>query len=128
MKQTTTTNQGFYRSRHGCLLGVCQGIADWRNMPVIWVRLATVVITLITGFWLGLAVYIIVGLLMKPAPVVPTKTDEEEEFYSTVSSSRQHALRRLHRTFEELDRRTRRLEDAVTSTEYDWQNRLNSGK
>lgn len=124
----TTARNGFYRSRRGWLLGVCQGIADWRDMPVLWVRLATFVLVLLSGFWLGMAIYIVVGLLMKPAPVIPTTTDEEQEFYSSVSVSRQHALRRLQRTFDELDRRTRRLEDAVTSTEFSWHDRLNSGK
>lgn len=117
-----------YRSRHGWLLGVCQGLADWRNMPVIWVRLAVAIAIALTGFWLGIAVYVIVGLIMKPAPIAPIQSEEELEFYSTVSSSRQQALRRLQRTFEELDRRTRRLEHSVTSSEFEWEQRLNSGK
>ncbi|WP_269540665.1 envelope stress response membrane protein PspC [Cerasicoccus fimbriatus] len=117
-----------YRSRHGWLLGVCQGLADWRNMPVTWVRLAMIIAIALTGFWLGIAVYVILGLIMKPAPMAPIESDEELEFYSTISSSRQQALRRLQRTFEELDRRTRRLEHSVTSSEFEWEQRLNSGK
>lgn len=127
MSQSPIPNT-LYRSRKGVFLGVCQGIADWREFPVIWVRLATVVAIILSGFWLGLALYVAVGLLMKPAPVLPTDTDEEREFYSSISASRRHALRRLQRTFDELDRRTRRLEDSVTSAEFDWQNRLHSGK
>ncbi|GHB96319.1 envelope stress response membrane protein PspC [Cerasicoccus arenae] len=117
-----------YRSRNGWLLGVCQGMADWRQVPVLWVRLAVFITIMLTGFWLGLAIYVIVGLLLKPAPVLPTSNDEEQEFYASISTSRRQALGRLQRTFEQLDRRTRRLEHAVTSSEYDWQRRLNSGK
>ncbi|WP_309400875.1 envelope stress response membrane protein PspC [Cerasicoccus maritimus] len=117
-----------YRSRNGWLLGVCQGFADWRNLPVFWIRLAVAIIAILSGFWLGIALYVIVGLLMKPAPVMQPSNEEEQEFYSTISNSRQQALRRLKRTFDELDRRTRRLEHAVTSSEFDWERRLNSGK
>lgn len=117
-----------YRSRNGWFLGVCRGLADWRNVPVIWIRLAVAIGVVLTGFWLGLAIYVVVGLLMRPAPVIPVKCDEELEFYTSISASRKNALRRLQRTFEELDRRTRRLEDAVTSSEYDWQRRLDTGK
>ncbi len=122
------TNKPLYRSRHGCFLGVCRGLADWCGVPVSWIRLAVVIAIFLTGFWLGLAVYVIVGFLMKPEPMVPIRNDEEQEFYASISTSRKTALRRLQRTYEELDRRTRRLEDAVTSTEFDWQNRLNSGR
>ncbi|WP_309382237.1 envelope stress response membrane protein PspC [Cerasicoccus frondis] len=117
-----------YRSRHGWVLGVCQGIADWRGLPVTWLRLGILAAIVLTGVWLPLAVYVIVGLIMKPAPIAPIQSEEELEFYSTVSTSRQQALRRLQRTFEELDRRTRRLEHSVTSAEFDWERRLNTGK
>jgi len=127
MSKPFQTN-GLYRANDGVVLGVCQGIANWRNIDVFWVRLAAIIVIFLSSIWLGVLAYIVVGLIMPKAPAMEISNDEEEEFYSSVAASRKHALRRLQRTFDELDRRTRRLEDSVTSTEFDWQKRLNSGK
>jgi phage shock protein C len=35
------------------------------------------------------------------------------------------AIRRLKRTFDNLDRRIRRIEDIVTARDYEWEQRLN---
>lgn len=113
-----------YRSRNGLLLGVCRGIAEWRDIPVIWVRLAVLILVVLSGFWLGLAAYVVAGLLIKPEPVLTPDSDDEFEFYDAVARSRRQALQRLQRTFDRLDRRTQRLEHAVTSTDYRWSRRL----
>jgi len=121
-------NRPLYRSRRGCFLGVCKGIAEWRGIDTVWVRLGVFIAIWLSGLWPGLAIYVIVGLLMKPEPVVPPVNDQEQEFYDDVASSRKRALAQLKRSFDALDRRTRRLEAAVTSNEYDWERRLNSGR
>ncbi len=61
---------------------------------------------------------------MKPEPVVPFQSVEDEDFYNTYVSSRSMALHRLKKTFENLDRRIRRMEDIVTAPDYDWDSRL----
>lgn len=35
--------QGLYRARDGALLGVLKGIADYFNLPVIWLRIGVIV-------------------------------------------------------------------------------------
>ena len=40
-----------YRARNGQVFGVCQGIANWRDLPVDAVRLVMIVIILVTGFF-----------------------------------------------------------------------------
>lgn len=117
-----------YRSRRGWFLGVCQGLAEWRQVSVGWIRLAVFIGIWLTGLWPGLAAYVIAGLLMKPAPMVPPANEDEQEFYDAIARSRSQALRRLKRTFDELDRRTQRIEDAVTRVDYDWQRRLDTGR
>ena len=115
-----------YRSRHGCILGVCRGLAEYMNVSVFWMRVIALVLLVFTGFWLVLGLYFLAALLMKPEPVVPLATEEDDEFYNSYTSSRTMAVRRLKRTYDNLDRRIRHMEDIVTSREYDWDRRLNS--
>lgn len=113
-----------YRSRDGVACGVCQGLANHFQFNVFWVRMLTVIGTLITGLWPGIIVYAVAAMLMKPEPVVPFETVDDQEFYNSYMSSRKMALHRLKKTFDNLDRRIRRMEDIVTARDYDWETRL----
>ncbi len=115
-----------YRSRHGVILGVCRGSAETRGLSVGWVRFLAVMILLFTGFWPMIGLYFLAAVLMKPEPVVPLSDDEEREFYSSYTASRSMALARLKHAYDSLDRRVQRMENVVTSREYDWERRLNS--
>ena len=115
---------GPYRSRRGVVFGVCRGFAEYMDVSVAWMRIILVVIGFLTAWVPTILGYVIVALLMKPAPVVPINTDAEQEFYNSYTSSRQMALQRLKRTFDRLDRRIRRMEGIVTDREYDWQRRF----
>jgi len=88
-------------------------------------RVIAVVLFFISGIWPMVIVYFVAALLMKPEPVLPLKTEEEQEFYDSYASSRRMALHRLKRTYDNLDRRIQRVESIVTSREYDWERRLN---
>ena len=116
---------GPYRSRRGKILGVCKGLATYFDFPVLWMRVIAVVLLFISGMWPMVIVYFVAALLMKPEPVLPLKTEEEQEFYDSYASSRRMALHRLKRTYDNLDRRIQRIESLVTSREYDWERRLN---
>ncbi|NUM56487.1 MAG: envelope stress response membrane protein PspC [Candidatus Hydrogenedentes bacterium] len=114
-----------YRSRHGLIFGVCRGVAEYLGFSVFWMRVLTIGGAIFTGIWPMIAVYIIAALVMKPEPVVPFEEDSEQEFYNSYVSSRSMALARLKRTFDNLERRIRRMENLVTAREYDWERRLN---
>lgn len=121
------TLQGkFYRSRNGVILGVCRGIAEYFDFSLFWIRAIAVIFLIFTGFWPTLIVYFIAALLMKPEPVIPIHTDEEQEFYDSYVHSRKWATDRIKRRYENLERRLRRLEHTVTSPEFDWEKRLTS--
>lgn len=121
------TLQGkFYRSRNGVILGVCRGIAEYFDFSLFWIRAIAVIFLLFTGFWPTLIVYFIAALLMKPEPVIPIHTDEEQEFYDSYVHSRKWATDRIKRRYENLERRLRRLEHTVTSPEFDWEKKLTS--
>ena len=116
--------QSLYRARNGWFLGVCSGLGNWRGISPGWIRLAFVIFFLISGWMPALIVYVVAALVMKPEPVIPLKNDEEREFYDSYTASRHQALLRMKRLFDQLDRRTRRLETVVTSREYDWNRRM----
>lgn len=115
-----------YRSRHGMIFGVCQGLSDYSGISTFWIRLAAVIILLGTWFFPAIAAYVLIAIIMKPEPAVPFASAEDEEFYGSYTSSRRAALQRLKRTMDRLDSRIRRMENVVTSREYDWERRLNS--
>mgnify|MGYP006864908536 CR=1 FL=1 len=49
---------------------------------------------------------------------------EEQQFYHRYTASPHDAAQRLKRRYEGLEERIRRMEDVVTSREYDWERRL----
>ncbi|MBN2494304.1 MAG: PspC domain-containing protein [Deltaproteobacteria bacterium] len=117
-----------YRSRHGMLLGVCRGLAEHFGVSVKWTRIATLVAVLLTGFWPGLAIYLVAAWLMPLEPLLPMTAEGEEEFYQSYASSRSLAIGRIRRKYDSLNRRIARMENAVTDREFHWQQRLDGNR
>jgi phage shock protein C len=126
MSPFSNTSRTLYRSRQGWIFGICQGLADYADISVCWVRVGAIGALMITGFWPMFLVYIVAGIFLKPAPVVEFRDDEDWNFYQTYVNDRKMALSRLKRRCEALDRRTRRMENVVTNREYDWDRRFQS--
>jgi phage shock protein C len=118
----------FNRSRHGMILGVCRGIAEYFGFSVFWVRLITVLLFLFTGFWPTAVLYFAAAFLMKPAPAIPIENEDEQEFYNSYVQSKRMAADRLKRRYESLERRIQRMEHSVTTPEFNWENRFDSDK
>jgi len=125
-KFENTLKGKFYRSRNGVILGVCRGIAEYFDFSLFWIRIIAIISLLFTGFWPTLILYFVAALLMKPEPVIPIHTDEEQEFYDSYVHSRKWATERVKQRSENLERRLRRLEHTVTSPEFDWEKRFTS--
>lgn len=121
-----TRRNTLYRSRNGCICGVCRGFAEYYDFDVFWTRVFVVIAASFTGWWPALLMYFIAAMIMKPEPIVPIESDDDEEFYHSYSGSRTMALHRLKRTFDNLDRRIQRLESTVTTRDFDWDDRLRS--
>jgi phage shock protein C len=117
---------GFYRSRNGILLGVCRGIAEYFDFSVFWTRAIVVALFLVGGFWPVVVLYFVAALLMKPEPVIPIESDDQQEFYNSYLDSKKRAADRLRRRYKNLDRRIQRMEHMVTTKEFDWDRRLNT--
>ncbi len=124
MRHYRNSRDGVYRVRNGMILGVCGGLAKFFDISVFWVRVICLMLLVFTGFWPVIGVYLLAALLMKPEPVAPIASDAEREFYNSYASSRSGALGRIKRKFEYLDRRIQRIEDVVTSKDYDWERRM----
>jgi phage shock protein C len=69
-------------------------------------------------------IYLLAALMMKPEPVRPIENEDEKEFYNSYVHSREGAAQRIRRRAQNLERRIRRLEDSVTSREFDWDQRI----
>ena len=117
---------GLYRSRNGIILGVCRGIADYFDFSVFWARTTVFILFIFSGFWPIAALYFIAALLMKPEPVIPIQTEDQQEFYDSYIYSRKGATDRIKRRYDNLDRRIQRMEHTVTAREFDWDQRLNA--
>ncbi len=55
----------FELSKDAKIKGVCGGIAEYFNMEPMLVRIAYVLISLFTGFVLGLVAYLVIYLIAK---------------------------------------------------------------
>lgn len=117
-----------YRSRRGMFFGVCRGLAEHFDLSVTGVRLAFVLAAIFTGVWPMVAGYFLAVLLMRMEPVLPLDNEADAEFYNSYTASREMALIRLKRTYEQLDRRIQRIESVVTNRGYDWEQRLKKDK
>lgn len=118
------TREGLYRARNGVFLGVCKGVARHFDLPVNLLRAVVLILFFVTGLWPVGLLYIIAAMVMRVEPAVPFGNDDERTFYDAYSSSRTGALQRMKRSFDNLDRRLRRMEDVVTSRDFEWQRRM----
>ncbi len=116
-----------YRSRDGVLFGVCRGIADYFDLSLFWIRVGFLVAFAITFFFPTGLIYLVLALLMKPAPAeAPRSTIEDSPFDAEYYGARKLGLRQLKTKFSNLESRIRRMESHVTDRAYDWEKRLNS--
>lgn len=116
--------RGLYRARDGVFLGVCKGVARYFDFSPGAVRAVVILLFLVTGIWPVGLLYLIAAMVMKMEPVVPFDGPADQEFYNSYTSSRAGALERIKRKFENLDRRLRRMEDVVTSRDFEWERRM----
>lgn len=123
---SSNVRPGLYRSRNGIILGVCRGIADYFDFSAFWIRAILIVIVILTGFWPIIGIYILAALLMKSDPGAADHRKTGGHSNCRHRKSRPETAARLKRKWRHLEKRIRRMEDKVTSREYDWNNRFYS--
>ena len=118
------SKRGLYRSRDGIILGVCRGVADYFDFSAFWIRAILIVAFILTGFWPVIGIYLLAALLMKSEPGAPGKIHPKQNHRCYYSRTGRDTADRLKRKWRHLEKRIRRMEDKVTSREFDWHNRF----
>lgn len=106
------------------LFGVCAGLADYFGFDVRLTRIC-VAIGGFLFFPTVIVIYVILGLLLEPAPPRPRDRMHEDDALRRRVRSEPHAtLNSVRHRFRELDRRLQRLEKYVTSKKYNLEREL----
>lgn len=123
----TSASRKLYRSKDGMLLGICQGIADWRDMPVKMVRIIFVIIACVTAIAPCLIIYLVAAFFI---PVEPSYREAygRERRHShrhNRSGNKGSFMDDIKEDFEDLKDRVNKMEDeAVNDKESDWDRRF----
>lgn len=106
----------FYLDKqNGKWLGVCSGIADYTGIDVIWVRIGTVVFTLMGGFPWTLIAYWAAAWMATPKPIGLYEDAEEAKFWQGVRQSPARSTSDVRSKFRDIDRRLADVELYYTS-------------
>ncbi len=115
--------RGLYRTRDGVFLGVCGGLADYFNIRVGWLRFFVVITALLTKVAPMVALYLLAALLMRREE--GPRGRENARRRSPCRGRSFHGMAdRLRRRFERMESRLRRMEDTVTSREFEWDRKM----
>ncbi len=81
VKERLETGQRLYRNREtGVIMGVCSGIAEFFDLEVWVVRVAAVISLYFFTVVTGLA-YLLLGLVLRDAPLNYRGRNQEQEFW-----------------------------------------------
>ena len=106
----------FYRDkRHGKLMGVCAGIADYTGLDVTLVRIMFVSAVFLSGGSV-LPLYFITGFIADDMPRELVNEDrEEQKFWQGVRQSPTRTARDIRGRLRNIDRRLADIESYVTT-------------
>ncbi|EIL87940.1 hypothetical protein UU9_14075 [Rhodanobacter fulvus Jip2] len=111
--------QRFYRDpRHGKLMGVCAGLADYFGWNVTLVR-GLAIVALLWFNVVTLAAYLVLGFVLPTKPEALYDWDADEEYWRSVRRSAGDTFRDVRHRFRELDMKLQHMEGYVTSSRYD---------
>jgi phage shock protein C len=106
----------FYRDkRHGKLMGVCAGIADYTGFDVNLVRVCFIASVFMSGGGI-VPFYFIAGWMTPTKPRELEHADREEaQFWQGVRASPTRTARDIRSRFKDIDRRLADIESYVTT-------------
>ena len=124
-----------YRSRNGMIFGVCQGIADWRDLPVGYIRLGLLIATGMSGFFPVGFLYLAAGFFLPMEP-----RNGKRDYYEKDTRGRREYRREerkrsrgfsvndIKEEFDDLASRVNKMEEDVIDKEKDWEKRFSEDK
>ena len=95
-------------------LGVCAGIADYTGIDITWVRVGTVIFTLLGGFPWTLIAYWVTAWMADNKPYGLYENKEESDFWQGVRQSPARTTRDVHSKLRDIDRRMAAAETHYT--------------
>ncbi len=102
--------------KHGKIMGVCSGIADYTGIDATWVRVGMVLLTIFSGVPWTIPVYLVVGWVADDKPRAFADSDPEEtKFWQGVRAKPGRSIRDVRSRFRDIDRRLADVETHVTS-------------
>ncbi|MFA6689360.1 MAG: PspC domain-containing protein [Sphaerochaetaceae bacterium] len=136
-----------YRSKHGEVFGVCQGIADWRDLPVGPVRLIVLLAIVFTGIFPGVAIYLLAALVIPANPYEsdrPSDGRRSDWDWHRMGHRSRHTGETVHGTYENdaddarstdelkeeyerLKKKVEKMEEEMFDKERDWDQRFHEG-
>ena len=123
MIKNTLSGNGLYRSQNGFIFGVFAGLADYFGFSVFWIRTIAVILLILTGLWPITGVYLVAALIMKTDPGRDFRASRRNHSCGRYAFARYETPEWLKRKWRRMENRIRRMEDRVTSREFDWENR-----
>jgi phage shock protein C len=111
----TARRTNFYLDKQNAKwLGVCAGLADYTGIEVLWIRLATVMLTFMTGGW-PLVAYWVIAWLAKPMPGNLYHDADDARFWQKMRTNPKRTTREVKGKFRDIDRRLADIETYYTS-------------
>lgn len=111
-------NKLYKDTRNGRFMGVCAGIADYFDTRPSVIRFLVVLGALFTGIIGVLICYVILGVILDKKPDDLYDEPEEDQFWRQARTKPDYTKVDLNRRFEEIERRTRRMEAYMTSRQF----------
>jgi phage shock protein C len=108
--------------------GVCAGIADYTGVDATWVRVGTVVVTLMGAFPWTLIAYVITAWVANDKPIGLYENADEAKFWQGVRQSPARTTRDVRSKFRDIDRRLADVEVYYTSRNSRLSNEIDSLK
>ena len=110
--------QRFYRDpRHGKLMGVCAGLADYFGWNVTLVR-GLAIVALLWFNVVTLAAYLVLGFVLPTKPEALYDWDADEEYWRSVRRSAGDTFRDVRHRFRDVDMKLQHMDGYVTPSRY----------
>ena len=113
--QPPSRTKFYLDKRHGKVMGVCSGIADYTGLDVTLVRIGLVA-AIVLGAGAIIPVYFIAGWIADDQPrEVADESRDQRKFWQGVRASPSQSARDIRGRMREIDRRLADIEQFVTT-------------
>lgn len=112
---TARRTKYYLDKRNAKWLGVCSGFAAYTGIDVMWVRVATVLLTCMGAGSVIIPAYFVIAWLAQPEPVDLYIDQDDAKFWQRVRTNPTRTTREVKSKFRDIDRRLADIETFYTS-------------